>query len=45
MRRPWSGWRIEKPPVGSVLHGAGDEGVEHRSIAEVIGWHLDVPVR
>ena len=35
----------EKAPAGSVLHAVGDEGVEHRAIAETIGRHLELPVR
>jgi nucleoside-diphosphate-sugar epimerase len=35
---------LEKAPAGSVLHGAADEGVPLRAIAEVIGRHLDLPV-
>ncbi|MEV6670071.1 SDR family oxidoreductase [Streptomyces sp. NPDC051162] len=35
---------VEKAPAGSVLHGAAEEGVAIRDIAEVIGRHLDVPV-
>jgi nucleoside-diphosphate-sugar epimerase len=35
---------LEKAPAGSILHGAGDEGIQLRSIAEIIGRHLDVPV-
>ncbi|MEU2420993.1 SDR family oxidoreductase [Streptomyces sp. NPDC007851] len=35
---------VEKAPAGSVLHGAGEEGVAIRDVAEVIGRHLDVPV-
>ncbi|MFR0355557.1 SDR family oxidoreductase [Streptomyces sediminimaris] len=34
----------EKAPAGSVLHGAAEEGVAIRDVAEVIGRHLDVPV-
>ncbi|WP_251096227.1 SDR family oxidoreductase [Streptomyces sp. Caat 7-52] len=34
----------EQAPPGSVLHGAAEEGVTLRDIAEVIGRHLDVPV-
>ncbi|MFJ4578870.1 NAD-dependent epimerase/dehydratase family protein [Streptomyces echinatus] len=34
----------ERAPAGSVLHGAAEEGVTLRDIAEVIGRHLDVPV-
>lgn len=35
---------LEKAPAGSVLHAVADEGVPTRSIAEVIGGHLDLPV-
>lgn len=35
---------LEKAPAGSVLHGAAEEGVPVRAIAEAIGRHLDVPV-
>jgi nucleoside-diphosphate-sugar epimerase len=35
---------LEQAPAGSVLHAVADEGVPIRSIAEVIGRHLDVPV-
>lgn len=35
---------VEKAPAGSVLHGAAEEGISIRDIAEVIGRHLDVPV-
>ena len=35
---------IEKAPAGSILHGTAEEGVTIRSIAEVIGRHLNVPV-
>lgn len=35
---------VEKAPAGSVLHGAGEEGVAIRDVAEVIGRHLGVPV-
>ena len=35
---------LEKAPAGSVLHAVAEEGVPTRSIAEVIGRHLDVPV-
>lgn len=35
---------LEKAPAGSVLHGAADEGVPTRAIAEVIGRHLELPV-
>jgi nucleoside-diphosphate-sugar epimerase len=35
---------LETAPAGSVLHAIADEGVPIRSIAEVIGRHLDLPV-
>lgn len=35
---------VEKAPAGSVLHAIGDEGVPIRTVAEVIGRHLDLPV-
>ena len=35
---------LEKAPAGSVLHGVADEGVPIRTIAEVIGKHLGLPV-
>ena len=35
---------VEKAPAGSVLHGAAEEGVAIRGVAEVIGRHLGVPV-
>ncbi len=35
---------LEKAAPGSVLHGAADEGIPVRTIAEVIGRHLDLPV-
>lgn len=35
---------LEQAPAGSALHGVADEGVPVRSIAEVIGRHLDLPV-
>jgi nucleoside-diphosphate-sugar epimerase len=35
---------LETAPAGSLLHGVAEEGVPLRSIAEVIGRHLDVPV-
>jgi nucleoside-diphosphate-sugar epimerase len=35
---------LEQAEAGSVLHAVGDEGVEIRAVAEVIGRHLDVPV-
>lgn len=36
---------LEKAPAGAVLHGVADEAVALRSIAEVIGAKLGVPVR
>jgi nucleoside-diphosphate-sugar epimerase len=35
---------LENAPAGSVLHAVADEGVPIRTVAEVIGRHLDVPV-
>jgi nucleoside-diphosphate-sugar epimerase len=35
---------LENAPAGSVLHGIAEEGVALRSVAEIIGRHLDVPV-
>ncbi|MFE9454760.1 SDR family oxidoreductase [Streptomyces sp. NPDC006739] len=35
---------VEKAPAGSVLHGASEEAVAIRDVAEVIGRRLDVPV-
>ncbi|HEY0797571.1 MAG TPA: SDR family oxidoreductase [Candidatus Baltobacteraceae bacterium] len=35
---------LESAPAGSTLHGAADEGVQLKAIAEVIGRHLNVPV-
>ncbi|MFJ6749506.1 MULTISPECIES: SDR family oxidoreductase [unclassified Streptomyces] len=35
---------LEKAPAGSVLHGAAEEGVPIRTLAEAIGRHLDLPV-
>jgi nucleoside-diphosphate-sugar epimerase len=35
---------VESAPAGTRLHGVGDEGVQVREIAEVIGHHLNVPV-
>ena len=32
---------LEKAPAGSVLHGVGEEGVPTRTIAEVIGRHIE----
>ncbi|MCF0095348.1 SDR family oxidoreductase [Micromonospora sp. MH99] len=36
---------LEKAPAGTRLHGADDEGVPFREIAEAIGHKLDIPVR
>lgn len=35
---------LEQAPAGTVLHGVADEGVPTRTIAEVIGRHLHLPV-
>ncbi|MGR6974973.1 SDR family oxidoreductase [Streptomyces cynarae] len=35
---------LEAAPAGSRLHGAADDGVAFRDIAEVIGRHLNLPV-
>jgi nucleoside-diphosphate-sugar epimerase len=35
---------LEMAPAGSVLHGVAEEGVPTRTIAEVIGRRLDLPV-
>ena len=35
---------LESAPAGSILHGVGEEGIPIRTIALVIGRHLDVPV-
>jgi nucleoside-diphosphate-sugar epimerase len=35
---------LENAPAGSVLHAIDDEGVPSRTIADVIGRHLQVPV-
>jgi nucleoside-diphosphate-sugar epimerase len=35
---------LENAPPGSVLHAVADEGVPARTIAEVIGRQLDLPV-
>ena len=34
----------EQAPAGSILHAAGEEGVEIRAVAEVIGGKLGIPV-
>ena len=35
---------LEHAPAGSMLHGAAEEGIPMRAIAEVIGRHLNLPV-
>jgi nucleoside-diphosphate-sugar epimerase len=35
---------LESAPAGARLHGAAEEGVPFRDIADVIGAHLNVPV-
>jgi nucleoside-diphosphate-sugar epimerase len=35
---------LESAPAASVLHGAAEEGIPVRAIAEAIGRHLDLPV-
>jgi nucleoside-diphosphate-sugar epimerase len=36
---------LESAPAGTRFHGAGEEGVPFRDIAEVIGRHVNVPVQ
>jgi len=36
---------LDQAPAGTLLNGVGDEGVPFREIAEVIGRHLNVPVK
>jgi nucleoside-diphosphate-sugar epimerase len=36
---------VESAPAGTTLHGVAEEGVPIRDIAEIIGRHLDLPVR
>jgi len=35
---------LEKSSAGARYHGVADEGIPTREMAEVIGWHLNVPV-
>jgi len=35
---------VEHAPAGSTLHAIADEGVPIRSVADVIGRHLGIPV-
>jgi nucleoside-diphosphate-sugar epimerase len=35
---------LEQAPAGSILHAIGDEGVRTRTIADVIGRRLELPV-
>lgn len=36
---------LESAAAGAVLHGVADEGIPTKTIAEIIGRHLDLPVR
>jgi nucleoside-diphosphate-sugar epimerase len=36
---------VESAPAGARLHGVAEEGIPVREIAEVIGRHLNLPVR
>ena len=36
---------VEKAPAGSVLHAVGEQGVQHRDIAQAIGRRTGLPVR
>lgn len=36
---------LENAPAGTVLNAVDDEGVPIRTIADIIGRHLDIPVR
>lgn len=36
---------VESAPAGSALHACDEEGTPMRELAEIIGRHLDVPVR
>lgn len=35
---------LEQAPAGTTVHAAAEEGVPIRSVAEVVGHHLDLPV-
>ncbi len=35
---------LENAPAGSILHGAAEEGIPTRDIAEAIGRHLNLPL-
>ncbi|HZC04157.1 MAG TPA: SDR family oxidoreductase [Ktedonobacterales bacterium] len=35
---------LETAPAGSRLHGVGDEAIPFRTIAEIVGRHLNLPV-
>ena len=35
---------LESAPAGAVVHAVDEEGIATRSIAELIGRHLDIPV-
>ena len=36
---------VDKAPAGSILHGVAEQGVPVRTVAEVIGHKLELPVR
>lgn len=36
---------VERAPAGSVLHAVGEQGVQHRDIAQAIGRRTGLPVR
>jgi hypothetical protein len=35
---------MEQGPAGSVWHAVGEQGIATRTIAQVIGQHLDIPI-
>jgi nucleoside-diphosphate-sugar epimerase len=35
---------LESAPAGAIVHAVDEEGIATRSIAELIGRHLDIPV-